>query len=259
MNRNVLLVTAALLSASVLLATGVEAQKKKATRGKVVSAGSTLPKNTGLLGIHLMDPATRVLSLWGSPSKIEPIQFRTEDTGGGGGGGGNVFGGGNPDAGPGAPGGPPVAASPGGAGGGPGGLGKGGGGQSGPGAMAAPGMPGMGGGGAGGFEGEVSTKYTRWIYKRGAAMYAFIVDDSNRVIQIDASGLSGAAIVSGGIRLGSSFSDVMRVYKKPDGYTFKGEIMEMRFLVNSGVLFQLHEDGATRTQRVVYISVSAGK
>jgi len=241
MKLRTVFVSVVTLSAVILAGGALDAQKAKA---KVVRSG--YPVNRSLVGISLLDSGQRVLAVWGSPTKIEPVAMAGEESGGGGGGGGNPFGspggmsGGDSGTPP-----PPVAVSPGGA---PGGA-KGGG----AGAMA------MGGGGGGGFEGDVTTKYTRWIYNRGPVSYAFLIDDDNRVVQIDASGIVGSAVASGGIRLGSTFADVMRVYKKPDSYTFKGEFMELRFLKNSSVVFQFREDATSRLQRVFAITVAAGK
>jgi hypothetical protein len=213
--------------------------------------------DTGFLGVKLLDPHIRVLEEWGTPTRVEAVQMRQE-AGGGAVGGANPFG---AIAGPGTGvGGGPVAA---GVAGGGGRLGRGGmapmaagvAGIAGPGAVAGGAIA----GGGGGYEGEITTNYTRWVYERGDASYAFLIDENNKVIQIDALGIPGSSPfkTKGGIKLGSTFAEVMKAYRDPDTFQFKGETMQVRFLTHSHVVFQFKT--LNNQQRVVYIVVAAGK
>lgn len=247
-NKQVLFAVTALVGVLCVTGVGWAQAGQKTTTKQVV--------NTGLLGIKLLDPHTRVLQVWGNPTRIEPLQVKQDQgTPSGGGMTENPFGMVGPS-GP-APAGP-VAMGPAGVGGPakggpPGMVGP----TMGPGGIPVAGAGGPAGGTGGGFEGEMTTTVTRWVYKRGGTEYAFVIDDDNRVIQIDAKGFSGAAVAAGGIRLGSTFQQVMSVYKNPDRYDFKGGTMQLRFLNNSHVVFQFVT--LNGVQRVVYISVAAGK
>jgi hypothetical protein len=232
--------TRAIVIAITLVAFGAlgtvgDAQKKKPARRD--------PVETGMLGVKLLDSHTDVLRKWGSPTRIVPVKM-TDPSQEAAGGGGNPFGGGPPGMPMGAGGGgvaPPVGM-------------RGGGG--------APGGPGVaGGGGAGGAGGDqiedMTTSFTRWEYVRGAVNFAFLIDDQNKVIQIDTFGLTGPGRTSTGIRLGSTFADVMRVYRNPDEYVFKNGVMQVKFLANSHVAFQFRQINGV--QRVVFMTVAIGK
>lgn len=158
------------------------------------------------------------------------------------------------------PGGPP------GGGGGRGGVGLPGG-RGGGGAGASPddmGGPGGGrGGAAGGFGGAGASErvtLTRWVYNRGMARYAFILDKFNRVIQIEATGMNDARPrTRRGIRFGSSFGNIIRAYNAPDGYEISGTNVVVRFLVFDRVAFRLQKLDPKKPHMVTGIVVAAGK
>jgi hypothetical protein len=250
----------------------------------VVAIGGQQPKankvkggESGLVGVKLYDTGTRVISLYGNPTEILPVNF-----GGGtiGPGGGGPVGGGRPG-GPGTPGGggptggassampyspefgfgdevlrqkggsgaaaqgdlgsaPPPSAGPGGAGGG-GGIGPG------------------GGGGMGGATGG-KLLYTRWVYKRGPSKYGFIMDKFNRVVQCEAIGMNdGRVRTSKGIHFGSTFGEVINKYQTPDGYEINGDNIVVRYLVRNKVAFRLSRLGEKKPHVVTGIVVAGGK
>jgi hypothetical protein len=257
---------------------------------KVVKGGEH-----SLVGINLYDSGTRVLSIYGNPTEIQAVNFgggSIGPAGGGGGKGGGRMGGGPPmpgaggkgggalnpsdyrgpdfgfgdevlrqsGAGGGAPdlGGPPPGQ--GGFGPPPGAIPPGGGrpGMGGPGG--APGVGGPGGSPAmGGGNGE-KILYTRWIYKRGPSKYGFILDKFNRVVQVEAIGLSDPKVrTSKGIKFGSSFADVMNKYQTPDGYEISGNSIVMRYLVRNKVAFRLSQLGEKKPMVVTGVVVAGGK
>lgn len=252
---------------------------------------------SGLVGIKLYDNGTRVISVYGNPTEIQPVSFGGGGIGPAGGAGGGAMGAGRA-------GGPPSPRSGGGGGGGrvggnnsgasdafhsPGGdfgfgdellFQKGGpggdlGGPMGPGASA-PGMmapgggrPGMGGqmgapAGGGGMMGggETGNKvlYTRWIYKRGPSKYGFILDKFNRVVQVEAIGMNDPKVrTSKGIKFGSTFGEVMNKYQTPDGYEINGDSIVLRYLVRNKVAFRLSRLAEKKPHVVTGVVVAGGK
>jgi hypothetical protein len=253
-----------------------------AGQAKTVKGGET-----GLVGVKLYDTGTRVISLYGNPTEIQPVGVGGDQAGPSGGGPGGNPGGRPGVGGPGGPGG----AGPGGGGGaaspsaasshapsmgfgfgdellrqrGRGGLEgefEGGGGPPGPGPVGGGGggQPGLGmpGGGAGAPSGKIL--YTRWVYKRGASKYGFIIDKFNRVVQVEAIGLSDPKVrTSKGIRLGSTFADVMKKYQTPDGYEISGDNIVVRYLVRNKVAFRLSRLADKRPHVVTGVVVAGGK
>jgi len=228
---------------------------------------------TSLIGIKLYDSGVRVVSIYGTPDEVQAV----------GGGGGAIGPGGGPAAG-GGRGGPAPAGGgtgsnvgvatwhngasafdfsnrilqrpgPGGAES-PGLAGPPGGG--GPGAPGAPGGGGGGGAAAGGSGGRIL--YTRWVYNRSGSKYGFVLDKSNRVVQIEAIGLTNAKVrTRRGIGFGSTFAQVIKKYQSPDGYEISGDNVVVRFLVKNKVAFRLSRLGPNRPQVVTGIVVAAGK
>ena len=233
---------------------------------------------TGLIGIKLYDSGVRVVSIYGTPDEVQAV-----------GGGGNAIGpGGGAAGGPGR-GGPSPAGGGGGAGAGAGianwhtnafdfannlmqrggkmgGL-EGGGdnaGVSGPPGAGAPGAGAPGGGGGGGAVGAGGSSgrilYTRWVYNRSGSKYGFVLDKSNRVVQIEAIGLTNAKVrTSRGVGFGSTFAQLIKKYNSPDGYEINGDNVVVRFLVKNKVAFRLSRLGPNRPQVVTGIVVAAGK
>lgn len=128
-----------------------------------------------------------------------------------------------------------------------------------------PGAAGVGGrGGAGGVgAGAGATDrvtVTRWVYNRGMARYAFILDKFNRVIQIEAVGMNDSRVrTSRGIKFGSSFGSIIRTYKSPDGYEISGSNIVMRYLVFDRVAFRLQKVDPKKPHVVTGIVIAAGK
>lgn len=262
-------------------------------------AGQSTPKavtvkggENGMVGIKLYDTGARLISVYGNPTEIQPVSF-----GGGGIGPAGGAGGGGPMGAPGRGGGggggggalaPELSNNPFGFGddmlmfqrggsGAPakGGLGDAGGGapMQGPGAGAlgpppgvlppgaAPGRGPMAGGGMGGGNTNAGRiTYTRWVYKRGTSKYGFILDKFNRVVQIEAVGLSdGKVRTSKGIHFGSTFGDIIKKYQTPDGYEINGDNIVVRYLVRNKVAFRLSRLGPNKPHTVTGIVVAGGK
>lgn len=239
-------------------------------------ARSEKPAESKLVGVSILDTGLSVLQKFGSPNDIQPLAIGGGGVGpgggfgaaGGGGGGGGTggFAGGGAGGGGGAgaaeaqmigdPFGPTATINQGGpriAGAGASGAAAGGGGAGGGGGGGA----GVGGGtGAGGDR----ILYTRWIYREGASRYAFVLDKFNRVVQIEAVGLSDSRVkTSRNIKFGSTFSDVIKAYNVPDAYEISGDSIVVRYLVRDHVAFRLSRLKAKEPHRVTGIVVAAGK
>jgi hypothetical protein len=138
-----------------------------------------------------------------------------------------------------------------------------GGGDSARGAGNAAGAPSFGGGGKGpGGGGDTGGRilFTRWVYNRNGSKYGFVLDKSNRVVQIEAIGLSNPKVkTKKGITFGSTFAQLIRKYNAPDGYEISGDNVVVRFLVRNKVAFRLSRLGPNKPQVVTGIVVAAGK
>lgn len=253
----------------------------------VMSSAALAQKPSGaenaLVGIKLYDTGLRVVSIYGTPDVVEAVggggtAIGPGSGGPGGGRGGPGFGPGGPGGAPGRPGGGAPGMSPAdafhnpadlgdqflfqsmspaaapGAGGAPSGPP----GRGGPGAAGGPGAPGGGGVGSAGSGGRIL--FTRWVYNRGGSKYGFVLDKSNRVVQIEALGLSNGKVkTSRGISFGSTFAQLIKKYNAPDGYEINGENVVVRFLVKNKVAFRLSRLGPNKPQVVTGIVVAAGK
>lgn len=243
------------------------------------------PAETKLVGVTILDAGLTLLERFGSPDEIQPLTIGGGGVGPGGGfgaagGGGRGAGGGAPVAGSQGAGLPPgvvgvhggtgisllgdpfgqqpVTITP------PGAENKGGtgfgGGREGALAGGGGGAGALGGGGGGTGSPGVRVLYTRWVYRQGSSRYAFVVDKFNRVIQIEAIGLSDSRVgTSRGIRFGSEFADVIQAYNVPDAYEISGDTIVIRYLVRDHVAFRLSRLRAKDAHRVTGIVVAAGK
>jgi hypothetical protein len=128
------------------------------------------------------------------------------------------------------------------------------------GAGAPAGAGGRGGGVGAGAGATDRVTVTRWVYNRGMARYAFILDKFNRVIQIEAVGMNDSRVrTSRGIKFGSSFGSIIRTYKSPDGYEISGSNIVMRYLVFDRVAFRLQKVDPKKPHVVTGIVIAAGK
>ncbi|MBS1717904.1 MAG: hypothetical protein JSS72_09260 [Armatimonadetes bacterium] len=241
-----------------------------------VPVGAQRPSQaeTGLVGVNMYDGAFKLLRLFGPPDDILPMGASSATGpavggGGGGGGGGNA-------------GGPP----PGGGGGGGGAPGPqrarksdaGGGGFFGPDGGDTPEHILSGGSftkqegtgsnpKTGSSDGEVRQTpitarpfFIRWIYKRGGAKYAFLLDRFERVIQIEAIGLENKKVKTRkGMGFGNTYVDLLKTYGTPDSYEIGGNQIIMRYLLKNKVVFRLNRLGVDKPHVVTGIIVAAGK
>jgi hypothetical protein len=248
------------------------------------------PAENSLIGISLFDNGQKLLARWGSPEQIIPLSVSGVGGGGGGGGAAPAPGGGPgglpPSGGAGrrANGGDEVdAARPtlpgilgdpfgednfqkarasdaigsGGGGapvaprGGPGPIGPGGGGA----VAAGGGAPAGGGAGPSG-----TSTYTRWVYNKDDSKYAFVLDQNNRIIQIEALGIKNSRVrTRKGVSFGSTFAQVMKSYNSPEQYEFGGGNLVMKYLVKYRVVFRLAKLDAKKPHVVTGIVIAAGK
>jgi hypothetical protein len=248
-------------------------QASAQTRSRVVNRAET-----GLVGIKLYDSGITVLNRYGTPSSIEAVGFGGSSVGPVGSGPGPSGGGGA--RGGGAGGGAAAALGHRPSGGGDfgfandlllqgsklGGMAGGdqGGGELTPnpsgGGGARPSAGGGGGAMGGGSGSNERILYTRWVYNRTGSKYAFIIDKSNRVVQIEAIGISDSKVrTNKGTSFGASFAQVMRAYSTPEGYEIKGDNIMVRFLQRNKVAFRLSRLGPNKPHVVTGIVVAGGK
>lgn len=95
-----------------------------------------------------------------------------------------------------------------------------------------------------------------------------MLDKYNRVIQIEAVGLSNSRVhTKRGIQFGSQFGTIIKKYAKnpdgesnqPDGYEISGNSVIVRYLVKNKVAFKLSRLGKDKPYVVTGIVVAAGK
>lgn len=243
---------------------------------------------TGLIGVRLYSTGLTVVQKFGSPDSIESLNVGSSQGSGGGGGGGAAGG-------PGFAGGPKASGTAGGGGGSsaaaqengpmdfgdsllfqgprmsgaPGGGPAGGKGPAGgPAAGGGGGAAGPGKGAAGGAGGSgTSVDFTRWIYNRNGSQYAFIFDKYNRVVQIEAIGLSNHSVrTRRGVGFGASISSVIKKYVKnsdgsydPPQYELNGTTIVLKFLVKNHVAFRFSKLSKDGPEVVTGIAVAGGK
>ena len=87
-----------------------------------------------------------------------------------------------------------------------------------------------------------------------------MLDKSNRVVQIEAIGLSNPKVkTKRGVGFGATFAQLIKKYSAPDGYEINGDNVVVRFLVKNKVAFRLSRLGPNKPQVVTGIVVAAGK
>ena len=248
----------------------------------------------GLGGFRLFETGVRLLDVFGNPDDIQAVGVGGAAVGPSGGpAGGAPTGGGAPAGG----GGPRGGNNPKGGGGGggadtdlgftndfswgdtsinqdgvPPGKRRGGGTSGGfgppPGASGLPpgagGVPPTGGGAGGGNTGGSSTNarqsYTRWIYNRPQVKYGFIIDRFDKIVQIEAIGLTNPKVrTKTGITFGSTFKDVIKRYGQPEVMELGANQMILRYLVLNKVAFRLNRLGVNKPYQVTAMMVAAGK
>lgn len=251
------------------------------------------PAENSLIGISLFDSGLKLLARWGSPEQIIPLAVSGISGSAGGGGGAVAGGGGGGGLPPGynRPGGGPGNVAPGRGRGGddadairqgiPGIIGDPfsednyqakrpvGGGESGPirssgttssaGAPGAPAPGGVGGGAPAAGPSGTST-YTRWVYNKDNSKYAFVLDQNNRIVQIEALGIKNSRVrTRKGVTFGTTFAQVMNSYNAPEQYEFGGGNLVMKYLVKYRVVFRLAKLDAKKPHQVTGIVIAAGK
>ncbi len=126
--------------------------------------------------------------------------------------------------------------------------------------LSKPGVPGGGGRVTGGGVSATGVIFTRWVYNRNNCRYGFVMDKFNRVVQIEAVGMSSRAIQTRrGIRFGSDFASVIKKYNAPDGYDISGDSILVRYLLRDRVAFRLSRLAPKKPHQVTGIVIAAGK
>jgi len=121
-----------------------------------------------------------------------------------------------------------------------------------------PGRPAGGAGTAGGQDQKIL--FTRWVYNRSSSKYAFVIDKHNRVVQIEAIGISDSRVKTArGVSFGANFAKLIRTYSAPDGYEINGDTLVVRFLQRNKVAFRLSRLGNSKSHVVTGIVVAGGK
>lgn len=253
--------------------------KSKSSRAAALRAGA---KKTGaevsLLGISLYDSGALVVKKFGSPDEIQALTIGTASDSGGGGGAGSGRG-------------------PGGGGGGsnsqrametispedgsdfigdpfnegrelrqsgaPEDEARGGGSGSrrfGPGGEGA-GSPGGPGGDSGSDAGTAEdANFTRWVYRNKGSRYGFVLDKYNKVIQIEAVGLTDSRVrTKRGVEFGDTFQTLIQQYGDPDGYEISGDHIVVRFMKKARVAFRITRLKPNAKHEVTGVVVAAGK
>lgn len=285
--KRTVFVSGLLVGMLLISGSAIAQSKKKKTGVRPRSYYSTgkfgRTSEVSLVGISLYSSGQSVIAKYGSPNQIEAVTI-----GGSGAAGGGASGGGAPGGAPGMPGG--GAGRRGGGGGGgaaspslesdiplPGFIGDPFGnsatarqmapgddpaaGQRGmpPGVPGAPSGAGPSGAGAPNST-QAAVQYTRWVYNRPSARYAFILDKYNKVVQIEAIGMNDPNVrTNRGIGFGNNFAQLMNRYFEPDGYEVSGDAFTVRFLQRGKVAFKFSRLDPKKPQVVTGIVVAAGK
>ncbi|MBX3119071.1 MAG: hypothetical protein KF784_08405 [Fimbriimonadaceae bacterium] len=246
-----------------MLASDVVAQAKAAP-------AKAAPKKISLVGISLYDTGATVVAKYGNPFEVQAVSLGGGAIGPAGGPGGGR----GPSIGTAGPGGSAPNAAIGREDMRPGGffdnelfrqgaaIGDEGNGfniPSGRGGPPVGGAPGSGGA-AGGDANSDRILYTRWIYKVGNSKYAFVFDNSNKVVQIEAVGMSDSRVkTAAGVGFGAKFADLIKKYGAPEGYEMNGDAIVVRYLKTHKVVFRLNRLGKDKPHVVTAVVVAGGK
>ncbi len=104
-----------------------------------------------------------------------------------------------------------------------------------------------------------NTQFTRWIYNRNGSKYGFVIDNNNRVVQIEAIGMQNKNVrTSRGLGFGSNFATIMKTYGNPDGYEISGDTILIRYLRSRNVAFRLNRLTSKKPHVVTGVVVAAG-
>ena len=107
---------------------------------------------------------------------------------------------------------------------------------------------------------EEEVYYTRWIYKRNASQYSFILDKQGRVMQIEVLGLSDPHVrTRKGVQIGDWFSEVIQKYNAPEGYKLVENYVLAQYYQSYQLAFRLAKLEAGQPYKVIGIVISAGK
>lgn len=116
------------------------------------------------------------------------------------------------------------------------------------------------GGGAVGSAAEPANTYMRWVYKRTASQYSFIIDRLDRVVQIEVTGMDDSKVKTRkGVTFGATFHDLMKIYGIPDAYEINGDQLVMRYLAKNHVAFRLNRLQTDHPHEVTAIVVAGGR
>ena len=103
-------------------------------------------------------------------------------------------------------------------------------------------------------------QFLRWVYKRPAARYSFIVDHYNRVVQIEVVGMGDPKVrTRRGVTFGYNFAQLLKIYGPPDSYEVGGEQMTMRYLDRNKIAFRLNRMETNKPHQVTAMVITAGK
>lgn len=118
-----------------------------------------------------------------------------------------------------------------------------------------------GGGGGGGFSGTATNvTFVRWIYNRPNAKYAFVLNKTGQVVQVEAVGISDSKVrTNRGLTFGSNFQQLIRAYGYPENYEISGDTITVRFLQRNKVAFRLSRLDAKKPHVVTGVVVAGGK
>ncbi len=111
-----------------------------------------------------------------------------------------------------------------------------------------------------GSEAGPTSTYMRWVYKRTASQYSFIIDRLDRVVQIEVTGMGDPKVKTNkGVTFGATFKELMNKYGIPDAYEINGDQLVMRYLSKNHVAFRLNRLQTDQPHEVTAIVVAGGR